>query len=115
MKHATIPNAHSGKTAIVDETELTSTVVCGQRSYTVPRDVAGELSALQADLRDEEQRWQAAKALIATLRSERDELLEACKQHLEEWHGNMRNFERREPSSIKQARAALARCEKGGA
>lgn len=37
----------SATTNIIDETELTSAVVCGQRSYAVPQDVAAELAALR--------------------------------------------------------------------
>ena len=32
---------------IQDETEQTATVVCGERAYTVPRDVANELQRLR--------------------------------------------------------------------
>lgn len=40
-----------------------------------------------------------------------DELLEACKARIDEWHNDNHNFERTEPRSLKLARAAIAKAE----
>ena len=39
------------------------------------------------------------------------ELLEACQARVDEWHSNMRNFTRREPESLKLARAAIVKAK----
>ncbi len=39
------------------------------------------------------------------------DLLEACQARVDEWHSNMRNFTRREPESLKLARAAITKAK----
>jgi len=51
----------------------------------------------------------ANAALIAV----NGELLKACKARLEEWHGDNRNFYRKEPASLELMRKAIATAERG--
>ena len=39
------------------------------------------------------------------------DLLAACKARLAEWHADERNFERKEPQSVKLARAAIRKAQ----
>ena len=65
--------------------------------------------------------WRAYKAAIAEgaqTAAERDrlkevnaELLAAAQARLNEWHSNARNFERKEPQSVKLGRAAIAKAQ----
>lgn len=42
---------------------------------------------------------------------EENELLEACKMRIDEWHKDSRNFKRAEPASLKAMRIAIAKAE----
>ena len=39
-------------------------------------------------------------------------LLKACQAQVDEWHSTLRNMERREPESLKLARAAIIKAER---
>ncbi len=57
----------------------------------------------------EKDKWLVA---LCPLHAAAGEMLEACKAHIDEWHSTFRNMERREPRSLKLARAAIAKAEK---
>lgn len=53
-------------------------------------------------------RYEANARLIAAA----PDLLEACKQFIDEWHANNQNFYRLEPKSLTMMRAAIAKAAK---
>ncbi len=63
------------------------------------------------------ERWQEGIAAAEALQAD---LLAACRNHIDEWHSDSRNFGRDEPRSIKLARAVIGKvpgtsCHKCGA
>ena len=91
--------------------ELWLTILKGSMDVTHNKMYGSDIGSFRYSALSPEENQANAEFIVRAV-NVHDELVEACKSRIDEWHSTFRNMERREPKSLKLARAAIAKAER---